>query len=141
MTMSELSSQIYIPRTALEAMEQHSLDCYPEEMCGLLVGNLAEARVERFVPCTNIAHSAKVYTIDPREHLMAELAAEKDGFDVIGSAHSHTHSEAYPSPTDVAQAPDPGWHYVIVSLATGKAAPRSFRIVDSHITEEAIVSA
>ena len=30
--------------------------------------------------------------------------------------HSHTHTEAYPSPTDVAQAPDPGWHYVIVSL-------------------------
>jgi proteasome lid subunit RPN8/RPN11 len=82
-----------------------------------------------------------VYTIDPKEHLMAELAAEKDGYDVIGSAHSHTHSEAYPSPTDVAQAPDPAWHYVIVSLATGKAAPRSFRIVDSHITEETIVSA
>ena len=30
--------------------------------------------------------------------------------------HSHTHSEAYPSPTDVAQAPDPTWHYVLVSL-------------------------
>jgi hypothetical protein len=41
----------------------------------------------------------------------------------------------------VAQAPDPGWHYVIVSLATGKAAPRSFRIVESQITEESIISA
>ena len=30
--------------------------------------------------------------------------------------HSHTHTEPYPSPTDVAQAPDPAWHYVIVSL-------------------------
>ena len=30
--------------------------------------------------------------------------------------HSHTHSEPYPSPTDVAQAPDPAWHYVIVSF-------------------------
>ena len=138
--MSEHSSQIYIPRTALEAMEQHSLDCYPEEMCGLLVGNLAEGRVERFVPCTNIAHSAKVYTIDPKEHLRAELAAEADGLEVLGSVHSHTHTHAYPSPTDVAQAPDPGWHYVIVTLMNQVPEPRAFRIVDGEISEEAIVS-
>ena len=138
--MSEHSLQIHIPRQALEAMAQHSFDCYPEEMCGLLVGNLAEGRVERFVACTNTAHSARVYTIDAKEHFHAELAAEKDGFDVIGSAHSHTHSRAYPSPTDVAQAPDPAWHYVIVSLQTGTAEPRSFRIVDGQITEESIVS-
>lgn len=120
-------------------MEKHSLDCYPEEMCGLLVGNMSTQQVVRFVPCTNIAKSARVYTIDPKEHLHAELAAERDGLDVMGSAHSHTHSPAYPSPTDVAQAPDPGWHYVIVSLETGTAAPRSFRIVDNEISEETIV--
>ena len=137
--MSDLSATVRIPQDAIDAMEKHSLDCYPEEMCGLLVGNFAENRVERFVPCTNIAKSARVYTIDPKEHLRAELEAEKDGLDVIGSAHSHTHSPAYPSPTDVAQAPDPGWHYVIVSLETGKAAPRSFRIVDNTITEETFV--
>lgn len=120
-------------------MEKHSVDCYPEEMCGLLVGDLSTNRVVRFVPCTNIAKSARVYTIDPKEHLHAELAAEHDGLDVMGSAHSHTHSPAYPSPTDVAQAPDPGWHYVIVSLETGSAVPRSFRIIDNEISEEAIV--
>lgn len=120
-------------------MEKHSIECYPEEMCGLLVGDFANNRVVRFVPCTNIAKSARVYTIDPKEHLRAELAAEKDGLDVMGSAHSHTHSPAYPSPTDVAQAPDPAWHYVIVSLETGTAVPRSFRIVDNSISEETIV--
>lgn len=137
--MSQQNSQIHIPRTAIEAMEKHSLDCYPEEMCGLLVGDVSTHHVVRFVPCTNIAKSARVYTIDPKEHLHAELAAERDGLDVMGSAHSHTHSPAYPSPTDVAQAPDPGWHYVIVSLETGSAAPRSFRIVDNEISEETII--
>ena len=44
----------------------------------------------------------------------AERAADDAGLEVIGVVHSHTHSEPYPSPTDVAQAPDPGWHYVIV---------------------------
>ena len=104
----------------------------------MLVGEIATNRVVRFVPCTNVAKSARVYTIDPKEHLRAELAAEADGLDVMGSAHSHTHSPAYPSPTDVAQAPDPGWHYVIVSLQTGTAIPRSFRIVNAEISEESI---
>ncbi len=137
--MSPQRSQILIPQSAIEAMAEHALTCYPEEMCGLLVGDLLKNEVARFVPCTNIAKSARVYTIDPKEHLRAELAAEKDGLDVMGSAHSHTHSPAYPSPTDVAQAPDPGWHYLIVSLESGTAAPRCFRIVDNEISEEEIV--
>jgi [CysO sulfur-carrier protein]-S-L-cysteine hydrolase len=52
--------------------------------------------------------------------------------------HSHTHTEAYPSPTDVAQAPDPSWHYVIVSLKREEAVLRSYRIVDGGITEEGV---
>ena len=53
--------------------------------------------------------------------------------------HSHTHTEAYPSPTDVAQAPDPSWHYVIVSLKQEAPVLRSYRIVDGEIAEEPVV--
>jgi proteasome lid subunit RPN8/RPN11 len=95
-------------------------------------------RVSRFVPCTNLAASAKLYTIDPKQHLRAEREADDEGLEVIGVVHSHTHSEPYPSPTDVAQAPDPGWHYVIVSLKRGAPESRSYRIVDGHISEEPI---
>jgi proteasome lid subunit RPN8/RPN11 len=52
--------------------------------------------------------------------------------------HSHTHTEAYPSPTDVAQAPDPGWHYVIVSLRAEAPTLRSYRIVDDTVDEEVV---
>ena len=52
--------------------------------------------------------------------------------------HSHTHTEAYPSPTDVAQAPDPSWHYVIVSLKREAPVLRSYRIVDEQVAEEAV---
>jgi proteasome lid subunit RPN8/RPN11 len=52
--------------------------------------------------------------------------------------HSHTHTEAYPSSTDVAQAPDPGWHYMIVTLKRGVPEPRNFRIIEGVITETAI---
>lgn len=131
--------QLFVPSGALKAMAAHSYHCFPEEACGLLIGDASANRVARFVPCTNVAHSAKLYTIDPKEHLRAELAAEAEGFEVIGCVHSHTHSEPYPSPTDVAQAPDPGWHYVIVSLKRGAPEMRSYAIVGDLISEETIV--
>ncbi len=53
--------------------------------------------------------------------------------------HSHTHTDAYPSPTDVAQAPDPGWHYIIVSLRQDAPVLRSYRIIDETISEEPVV--
>ena len=90
------------------------------------------------MPTTNTAHSAKLYTIDAKEHLRAEMAAEADGFDIIGCVHSHTHTEPYPSPTDVAQAPDPDWHYIIVGLGTREPVARAYRIVNEQITEEVI---
>ena len=129
---------IVIPQALIAQMGEQAVAGYPYEVCGLMIG--AGDRVERYVPCTNVAASARVYTIDPKEHLKAELSAEKDGLEVIGVVHSHTHSEAYPSPTDVAQAPDPGWHYVIVSLKSGQPAPRSYRIVNGEIAEEEIVN-
>jgi len=109
-------------------MHDHALAGYPYEACGLLVGHPDRAEVVRFVPCANVANSARVYTIDPKEHLRAEREAETHGLEIIGVMHSHTHSEAYPSPTDVAQAPDPAWHYLIVTLARGVPEARSFRI-------------
>jgi len=42
------------------------------------------------------------------------------------------------SPTDVAQAPDPGWHYILVSLRDVQPVVRSYRIVDEVVTEEPV---
>ena len=130
------AAALLVPRAALIAMIGHAYDGYPLESCGLLVGR--GSRVSRFVPCTNVAASAKVYTVDPLEHLRAERAAEDEGLEVIGVVHSHTHSEPYPSPTDVAQAPDSAWHYVIVGLKREAPETRSYRIVDGSISEEPI---
>ena len=136
--MSESAPEVTIPAQAIQDMSRHAFACFPEECCGLLVGDRATATAVRFVPVTNAAHSARVYTIEPKEHLRAELAAEAEGLEIIGVVHSHTHTQAWPSPTDVAQAVDPGWHYVIVSLMTGRAEPRSFLISEGRITEESI---
>jgi proteasome lid subunit RPN8/RPN11 len=53
--------------------------------------------------------------------------------------HSHTHTDAYPSPTDVERAPDPDWHYVLVSLRDTHPVLRSYRIVGGGIDEEPVI--
>jgi [CysO sulfur-carrier protein]-S-L-cysteine hydrolase len=125
-----------LPRSVLDAVAGHAIDTYPLECCGLLAGAPGTDTVTTFYPCRNIAESAKVYTVDPLDHLRAERDAESHGWEIVGVVHSHTHTEPYPSPTDVAQAPDPAWHYVIVSLKRESPEVRSYRIVDGSISEE-----
>jgi len=119
-------------------MVGHAYDGLPDEACGLLAGPPGTNRCAAFYPCRNAAESSRVYTIDPKDHLRADRDAESRGLEIIGVMHSHTHTEAYPSPTDVAQAPDPGWHYVIVSLRDEAPTLRSYRIVDEVIDEEVV---
>jgi proteasome lid subunit RPN8/RPN11 len=121
-------------------------DGLPLEACGLLAGRAggsraggAAARCERFYPTDNTAGSSTVYTVDARQHLRAERDAEDAGLEIIGVMHSHTHTDAYPSPTDIARAPDPSWHYVIVSLREESPVLRSYRIEDGKIAEEPVV--
>jgi len=127
-----------VSQGAFAEMIAQAYACYPEEACGLLVGHPSRNAVVRFVACENVTHSGKVYSIAPKDLLRAERNAEDDGMEVIGVMHSHTHTEPYPSPTDVNQAPDPTWHYVIVSLKRESPEARSYLLVDGTISEEAI---
>jgi proteasome lid subunit RPN8/RPN11 len=104
----------------------------------LLGGDPDDGLAATCYPTRNLAASAKLYTVDPKEHLRADRDAEAAGGAIIGVFHSHTHTEAYPSPTDVTQAPDPSWHYVLVSLRDTEPMVRSYRIVDGTIEEEPI---
>ena len=107
-------------------------------MCGLLVGQPGSDEVLEFHPCRNAAASAIVYTLDPKDYMRVEQSADDRGLAVIGVVHSHTHTEAYPSATDVAQAPDPLWNYAIVSLKHDPPQLRNYRIVAGEITETAL---
>jgi [CysO sulfur-carrier protein]-S-L-cysteine hydrolase len=127
-----------LSHTAYFAIVAHVYDGAPFEACGLIAGRQAdEATV--FYPTDNDARSTRVYAVPPRQHLKAERDAEDDGMILTGVVHSHTHTDAFPSPTDVTMAPDPSWHYVIVSLRDESPVLRSFRIVNGNIAEEPVV--
>lgn len=120
-----------------DEMVAHAVEGFPLEACGLLVGD-PDGTMCSFHPCANAASSAKLYTVEPRDMLRVDRAAEAEGHQVIGVMHSHTHTDPYPSPTDVAQAPDPEWHYVIVSLRDDVPMLRSFLLRDGRIEEEPV---
>jgi proteasome lid subunit RPN8/RPN11 len=123
---------------AYRVMIGHCYDGLPDEACGLLAADPG-GKIARTYPTANADASARTYTVDPKDHLRADRDAEARGLVIMGVFHSHTHTDAYPSPTDVAQAPVPEWHYAIVSLKDGAPVLRSFRIVDGNITEEPVV--
>lgn len=135
----ELDPRLTMTREVWLQMIGHAYDGLPDEACGLFAADHA-GYVRIFYPCRNAASSSRVYTVDPRDHLAADRDAEKNGLEIVGVMHSHTHTEAYPSPTDVAQAQvlDPAWHFVIVSLKREAPVLRSYRIVDDTITEEGV---
>src|SRR5205085_4788149 len=114
-------------------------DGLPDEACGLMIGpmrdGVATGTITEAWPARNADASARTYTVDPKDMLRASRAADARGDEIVGVWHSHTHTDAYPSPTDVAQAVDPSWYYVIVSLKHGDPYLRAYQIADGHITE------
>jgi proteasome lid subunit RPN8/RPN11 len=118
----------------------HCYDGLPDEACGLLIGPLGgngepTGAVSEARPCRNVDASAVTYTVDPRDMLGAMRSAEARGDEIIGVWHSHTHTDAYPSPTDVRQSVDPAWMYVIVSLHDQAPVLRAYRIRGEGIAE------
>lgn len=127
-----------IARSAHLDMLRHAVAGLPNEACGLLGGRWGADHVERFVPTRNVDESAKTYSIGPDGFLAADQALGPHGLDVVGVMHSHTHTDPYPSPTDVAQADNPlllGWHYVIVSLRDREPMLRSWILDEGTIVE------
>ena len=119
----------------------HCYDGLPLEACGLLAGHPdpRTPKAEVWYPCKNEAQSAKLYRIG-LDYMKAERDADERGIQIIGVVHSHTHTDPYPSPTDIENAQvDPSLHYVIVSMRDEVPMVRSYRIVDGAVSEEPVV--
>jgi proteasome lid subunit RPN8/RPN11 len=65
--------------------------------------------------------------MDPLDQLRVYREIDDLDLDVVAYYHSHTRSEARPSPTDVRLARDPSAVWVLVSL-TDEPAVRAWRI-------------
>ena len=140
-----MAGVLHVVQSAHLAMIGHAIAGLPLEACGLMGGRAGSGpsptTIEHFVPCRNADGSAKTYAIGPDGFLAADRALDPLGLDVVGVMHSHTHTDPYPSPTDVAQADNPllvGWHYLIVSLRDREPMVRSWLLDGGTIVEEPV---
>jgi proteasome lid subunit RPN8/RPN11 len=88
--------------------------------------------IEEAVPARNLAASPTRFLVDPHDHINVLRTARGRGFEVVGFFHSHPHSPAWPSPTDVAESAYPDAVHLIVD-PEGQA--RLFRIHDGSVVE------
>ena len=128
--------------TQFEAIVTHCQSRYPKEACGVLAGNGqppvgAAGDVVAVYPMTNVEDSPIGYALDPKEQLHVEKQMRAQKQKLLGIYHSHTASEAYPSPVDVRLAISPEISYVLVSLKNReKPVLKSYRIESEQIIPE-----
>ncbi len=129
-----------LPRQIYDAIIAHARFEYPNEACGLLAAD-TDGNLRMAYCLTNRDSSPTTYTVDPTEHFRALRHAERSGWELAGVFHSHTHSAAYPSPTDVRQAMEPDWIYVIAGLRDlHDPDVRGYWIRNGKVSEEALVT-
>jgi proteasome lid subunit RPN8/RPN11 len=127
-------------RAAYTEMLGHTYDGYPLEACGLLAGDADDGTIVACYPCRNASASSRVFRIDDADYRRAEDDADRRQLALLAIFHSHTHTEPYPSSTDVevAEGLGPWFRWVIVSLKRNAPEVRAYRIADGTITEERV---
>ncbi len=142
--MLKLSRKIY------GEIISHAEEASPNECCGLLAGVgivVSELyRIQNLPPDDPTARALGVpsdrrfrYVMDPKGQLLAFKKMREQGIGMLGIYHSHPHSPAYPSETDVRLAYYPDAHYLIISLKErGAPMVRAFRIIDQKIIDDII---
>jgi proteasome lid subunit RPN8/RPN11 len=129
---------IEIPSDIRDTIVRHAIDGLPNEACGVLAG--PDGQIALFFPMANADESPLTYRLEATEQLRVWNEIDDKGWEVRGIVHSHTHTEAYPSETDVRQAFLPDAWYVLVSLMDREQPMiRGFSIRDGDVLEREVV--
>jgi proteasome lid subunit RPN8/RPN11 len=125
-----------IPQSIYDQMVEHAREDAPNECCGLIGGDDGEART--LYRARNAEASPLRYNLDPQDQFRIMREMEERGEELSAIYHSHTHSPAYPSQTDINLAAYPDALCLIVSLAEGEEELRGFRITEGDVSEAAL---
>ena len=126
-----------LDRATFQRLVDHAWSDFPYEVCGLL-GTLPDG-TQRYYPIDNTERSVTTYTMDGKQLLQAMREIEDEGWE-LAIYHTHTHTRAYPSATDIRLAAYPEATYLIVTLEDrDRPELRAFRIVDGRVTERPVL--
>lgn len=127
-----MTGSLRIPRRFADEIVRHCEAGRPNEACGMV--GVTGGEVVKVFKMTNVAASPLRYSLEPREQLAVENTLADEEWDGA-PFHSHTRTEAYPSPTDVRLAVG-DIPYLIVSLAEEPARIRAFMIKKENWEDE-----
>jgi proteasome lid subunit RPN8/RPN11 len=119
-----------IRRPAFEAIQAHGSEGYPDEICGLMLGNDHVVTDVRRARNIIVERSRDRYEIDPLDQIRIQREADAAGLDVVGYYHSHPDHPAQASRFDTERA-WAGYVYVIVSIETGKPVDANAFVADT----------
>jgi proteasome lid subunit RPN8/RPN11 len=134
----------------IEIIYNHAIQIYPEECCGILLGEIARMvkTVIEVIPTINVWDKSLLslnsndtkeinktkqsrYTIDPHDIFTAQKRGRERNLKIIGFFHSHPDNPAIPSTCDR----DRAWEiysYPIVSVMQGKVNDFQSWVLDSQ---------
>jgi len=128
-----------LPADLASEIEAHGAASYPYEGCGLLLGVQVDGDnvVRALYPVENRweveEEKRERFLITPEAMLQAELAAMRQGLDIVGVFHSHPDHPPVASPRDLAWAPWPGYSYLITEVRAGQpGASRSWQLTEDR---------
>lgn len=122
-----------ITRGVLAEIVLHARSEHPIEACGLLAGN--GRRAHRVFRMKNAEMSGTRFSLIPEEQLAVVKRARDEGLEIIAAYHSHPSGPPEPSAEDIRLAFDPELIHVVLSLETGRAAAKAYRIREGKAQE------
>lgn len=133
---------VTLGRAQYDEIVAHAVGQPAEEVCGMLGGR--DGGVERVYRARNVAEARRTrFLMDPHDIMAISDEIESVGLELVGFYHSHTHTQAYPSPTDVADWPA-RWYpdalcFICSLMEEGRPQLRAFHIDEAgKITEAPI---
>jgi proteasome lid subunit RPN8/RPN11 len=123
---------VKIQRQALEAIQAHGAEGYPNEICGIMVGPPGDHTVTEVKRARNtiVDRARDRYEIDPRDQIRIQREADAAGLDIVGYYHSHPDHPAQASRFDTDRA-WAGYVYLIVSVHDGKPVDANAFVAES----------
>lgn len=131
-----MDDPLRIDRATWDTLVARAQSDFPFEVCGLL--GIEDDGSIRHYPIDNAERSMTYYVMAPKQMLQAMREIEDDELQLV-IYHSHTHTQAYPSATDIRLAAYPDATYAIVTLQDRDTPDiRAFLIVDGEVTERPV---
>lgn len=127
-----------LPQAFIDEIIAHAREDEPNECCGVIL-RLPDGGLKLY-RTTNAEASPFRFSMPPGELYYLYKSMEEQNADLLLVYHSHTMTEARPSPTDadfsrLLEGPDPWPFWLLVSLASDPPSVRVWRMQDGEADE------